>query len=271
MSTKSRVLTLTECSIMIALSTVLSVLKIFEMPYGGSITLASMLPIVIIAYRHGTRYGLASAGVTAVIQMLLGLKNFSYFTSPASFIALAVFDYVLAFLVFGLAGIFKRSIKNQSTSVLTGALLASVLRYICHVISGATVWAGLSIPTEAALLYSLSYNATYMLPETLITVLTAVYLTSSLDFRAAVPVRIKRKSQDIVCFGLIFAAATVVLGALIADVVLVFSKLQSYDGEFIINGLASVNWLAVSIVSAAAILLSLPLFLIARSRAKSAA
>ena len=251
MSTKSRVLTLTECSIMIALSTVLSVLKIFEMPYGGSITLASMLPIVIIAYRHGTRYGLASAGVTAVIQMLLGLKNFSYFTSPASFIALAVFDYVLAFLVFGLAGIFKRSIKNQSTSVLTGALLASVLRYICHVISGATVWAGLSIPTEAALLYSLSYNATYMLPETIVLVTAATYLASAVDFSRSTPTRSHKTEAS--AYVPKTLGALVLVFAVIFDTVKIFEVIQDAEsGDFVISNLAYANWTAVGIVSAIA-------------------
>ena len=161
--TRSNLTILTECSIMIALSAVLSVFKLFEMPYGGSITLASFLPIVVLAYRHGLKYGLGSAAVASLIQMLLGLKNFSYFTTVESFIVLALFDYVIAFAVFGLAGIFRNTLKKQSLSMAAGAAMASILRYVCHVISGATVWAGLSIPTEAALIYSFSYNATYMI------------------------------------------------------------------------------------------------------------
>lgn len=70
-----------------------------------------------------------------------------------------------------------------------GAVLCGVLRYICHVISGCTVWAGLSIPTQAALLYSLAYNATYMVPETLVTVLGAWYLSRVLDVRGDRPTR----------------------------------------------------------------------------------
>ena len=252
---------------MIALATVLSVFKLFEMPYGGSITLASMLPIAVVAYRHGYKYGLGSAAATALIQILLGLKNFSYFTTPASIIALAVFDYVLAFMVFGLAGMFKNVIKKQSTSLLAGATLASVLRYICHVISGATVWAGLSIPTEAALVYSLSYNATYMVPETVIIALTAVYLGSALDFKYDVPRRIKSEHLDGVSTTMIIGAGFSVLAALIADTVLVFSKLQNYDsGEFMILGLRDVSWLAVIIITAAALLISAALLLAVRYR-----
>ncbi len=257
---------------MIALSTVLSVLKLFEMPYGGSITLASMLPICVVAYRHGYKYGLGTALVTAVIQMLLGLKNFSYFTTPLSIVALALFDYILAFVVFGLAGIFKKAVKNQSVALLSGAAVASVLRYVCHVISGATVWAGLSIPTEAALLYSLSYNATYMVPETIIIALTAGYLGTALDFRYDIPRRVRSERMDSLSSAALIGAGFVVLGALIADTVLVFSKLQNYSsGEFMILGLADVNWLAVGIITATAFLVAAALLIFVKHRESKAA
>lgn len=268
--TRSNLTILTECSIMIALSAVLSVFKLFEMPYGGSITLASFLPIVVLAYRHGTKYGLASAGVASLIQMLLGLKNFFYFTTVESFIVLALFDYVIAFAVFGLAGVFRKCIKEQNLSMAAGAAMASVLRYLCHVISGATVWAGLSIPTEAALLYSLSYNATYMIPESIILVLTAVYLGSALDFRYTVPTRIKTESIDKRCAYLYMGAGLAALAALIWDTIIVFSKLQNCDsGEFTITALLSVNWLLFGIVTAAGALISAALALTAKHLGKN--
>ena len=258
---------LVECSIMIALSTVLSVVPLFEMPYGGSITLASFLPVVVIAYRHGLAYGLGTAATTAVIQMLLGLKNFSYFTTWQSLVALAVFDYVLAFVVFGLAGIFRRVFKQQNLGMVAGAAMACVLRYICHVISGATIWAGLSIPTEAALIYSLSYNATYMVPETIILVLTAGYLSSALDFRTKNPTRIKSETLDTVSSWCIGGAGLLMLCALITDTVLVFSQLQNYNsGEFMILGLTAVNWLAVGIVTGVAIVIAAALIIYAKAR-----
>lgn len=265
--TKSGLLTLTECSLMIALATVLSVFPLFEMPYGGSITLASFVPIVVIAYRHGPKYGLGTAAVAAVLQMLLGLKNFYYFSTWQSLVALALFDYIIAFTVFGLSGVFRKPLKNQSLSIVAGAFMASVVRYICHVISGATVWAGLSIPTEAALLYSLSYNATYMIPETIILVLTAGYLASALDFRTRELRRLKSERLDNVSYWLIIGAGLALLAALIADTVLVFSKLQNYDsGEFMITALADVNWLAVAIITAVAAAISVALILVAKLR-----
>ena len=265
--TKRGLLTLTECSLMIALSVVLSVFPLYEMPYGGSITLASFLPIVIAAYRHGAKYGLLTAATASLMQMRIGLKNFSYFTTWQSIVAIALFDYIIAFTVFGLCGCFKRALGRQSLAVVTGALFASVIRYICHVISGATVWAGLSIPTEAALVYSISYNATYMIPETIILLLSAGYLASSLDFSGGELRRIKRNNADNLSYWLVFSAGLLILAALITDTVLVFSVLQSYDsGEFVISALTEVNWLAVITVTLVATALAFILMMIARSR-----
>lgn len=256
---------MTECSIMIALSTVLSILKLAELPYGGSITVASMLPIVIAVFRHGGKWGFGTALVYSVIQMLLGLKNFSYFTTAASFITLAVLDYIVAFSVFALAGVFKKIIKRQNLAVLAGVLLASLLRYACHVISGATVWAGLSIPTEAALIYSLSYNATYMIPESVILVLCTAYITSAIDFTTSTPTRVRSESIDMRASYCYIGAGACAIGALIADVIIVFAKLQNPDsGELDFAGLSSVNWLAVAIVTACAALVAAILVLVAK-------
>lgn len=166
--TKNRTLPLVECAIMIALATVLSMVKLAELPYGGSITIASMLPIAIIAYRRGMGWGLGSAFVYAVIQQLLGLNSLSYVTTWQSVVAVILLDYIVAFTVVGFAGIFRNAIKSQAAALTLGCVFVSVLRYACHVISGATVWAGLSIPTQAALSYSFIYNATYMLPEAIV-------------------------------------------------------------------------------------------------------
>ena len=264
---KRGLLTLTECSLMIALATVLSTFPLFEMPYGGSITLASFVPIVLAAYRHGAKVGIGTAAVASLIQMLLGLKNFSYFTTWQSLLALAVFDYIIAFTVFGLSGCFRRILKNQSLAVVTGALFASIVRYICHVISGATVWAGLSIPNEAALLYSLSYNATYMVPETIILVLSAGYIASALDFRGRELRRLKSDKVDAPTYWSILGAGLVILAALISDTVLIFSKLQNYDsGEFALLGLANVNWRAVVTVTGISLIVSALLVIIAKRR-----
>lgn len=263
---KTSLSTLTECSIMIALSTALSLFKLIDLPAGGSITLASMAPMVVIAYRHGIKWGLGAATVTGVLQMLLGISAFSYVTTWQSVIAVALLDYIVAFSVYGIAGIFRSSVKGQSTAMVAGAGLSALLRYLCHVISGCTVWAGLSIPTEAALIYSIGYNATYMIPDTIILMMVTAYLAMALDFRTQIPTRVKNDSLDHTSAVCLLAAGGVILAGLVTDTVLVFSKLQGEDGGFSAEGFRNVNWLAFGIVSAAAVIAAVILYEIVRAR-----
>ena len=262
---QSKIRKMAECSMLVALATVLSVLKLVEMPYGGSITFASMLPIVIIAYRHGNGWGLTSALLYGVIQQLLGLNSLSYFTTWYSILAVILLDYVLAFTVLGFSGAFRKSVATQSHAMILGSLLVCVLRYVLHTVAGCTVWAGLSIPTEAALIYSIGYNATYMLPETIILLITAAYLGSMLDFRRNIPTRVhmaQGKRSSLVCRAL--SGLFAVVGVTVATV-LIFPYMQDgKTGDFILHGLCAVNWVAVLITLAAAAISSLALWLAAR-------
>lgn len=260
-SKKTNVRALTECAIMVAFSTVLSLITLGSFPTGGSITLASMLPVVVVAYRHGLGWGLASGAVASLLQMLLGLSAFSYVTTWQSILAVALLDYVIAFLVYGLSGIFRRIIKDQALALTVGAFFAATLRYLCHVISGATVWAGLSIPDNAALLYSLSYNATYMIPDTLILCLVTAYIGAIVDFRRDIPTRVHREGETKLDIALSLSAGVILLFAIIFDIVAIFTRLQSESGEFDITLLSEVNWIAVVICTAACILASAALFL----------
>ena len=257
-----------ECALMIALGTVLAQIKIWQMPYGGSVTLVSCLPFILVSYRHGLKWGISAATVTGVLQMLLGLSAFSYVTTWQSVVAVALLDYIVAFSVYGLAGIFRGKFGSQSLELTLGASFCALLRYICHVISGCTVWAGLSIPTEAALIYSIGYNATYMLPDTIILVLVAGYTAMALDFRTPTLARLHREQLDRRAEILLLSAGGVILAGLIADVLLVFSKLQSEEGDFFIEGLKNVNWLAFGIVTAATVAVAGTLYFLA-TRKKS--
>lgn len=245
-----------ECAIMIALGTVLSMLPLVEMPYGGSITVASMLPLIILSYRNGTRYGLISGALYAVLQLLLGLKNLSYVTTWYSVLAVILLDYIVAFTLIGGAGIVRRFVKGGANALFLGSLLCSVLRYISHVIAGATVWAGISIPTGATLIYSIGYNATYMLPETIILTLCAFYIGNTVDFSTKTPTRVVKKSSSSIktfVFGALSGLSLLV--GLVSDVCLIFPSFQMPDGSFSLLGIASVNWLAVGIVSAVCVVL----------------
>lgn len=180
--TNKKIVMLCESAIMIALATVLSVLKI-DWPFGGSITICSMLPILVIGYRYKPLGGFFTGIVYGLAQMLLGLSNFAYATSWVAVLMIILFDYLIAFGVVGIGGIFRKFISNQAVALGCGALLAGFLRFVCHFISGVTVWGGFA-EDMPAWLYSLTYNGGYMLPETVILIAGAVIVGLIVDFRS---------------------------------------------------------------------------------------
>jgi thiamine transporter len=248
---KKNTLAICEAGIMIALSTVLAMLKLIDMPYGGSVTFGQMLPIVIYAYRHGPKYGMGAALTASVIQLLLGLENFSYLplVSWYSILVLALLDYVVAYSAFGIAGFLKKKYDYRSAMVI-GAVIASIVRYLCHVVSGFTAWAAFEIPTGAVLLYSVGYNATYMIPETIVLVTAVYYIASAIDFSKITPQRAKNLNTDGNIALMRFASGAAVFAAIIVDTVLVFSEIQDAEtGDFILSGLANVDWISFAVVT----------------------
>ncbi len=262
---------LVECAILVAMATVLSVFKLAELPYGGSVTMASMLPLIIIAYRHGPVWGFGAGLSFGVIQQLLGLKNLSYFTSWQSIVAIIFLDYLLAFATPALAGFFRRT-KVQYVGMTAGALVACLARYAFHVISGATVWAGLSIPTQAALGYSFIYNATYMVPETIVLALVAWYIGSLIDFRKVMPTRLaaeERRSIDVYAV----VAQLLIVAALIVDTALVFAHLQDPEtGTFTVTYLGAGkfvgSWRLTAVIITAVALVTAAVLLVLRKQNK---
>lgn len=284
--TKTAIMTkkLVESSIMIAFATVLSLFKLIDMPYGGSVTLASMLPMVIVSYRHGAVWGFGSGAVYAAIQQLLGLNNLSYVTGWQSVLAVIMLDYMLAFIAVGLGGTFRGALRRiasdeaiaQGRELALGMILVCAVRYIFHTVAGATVWAGLSIPSTAALAYSLGYNATYMVPETVVNTLVALYLGGLVDFSKLLPTRftaVETSRQAIGAKGLskslVYLASAVLSGAVIADTVIIFPHLQDREnGEFSFAYLSEVSWNSVIIVSAVCVAVAVCLFIWAKLNAK---
>ena len=165
----------------------------------------------------------------------------------------------------GLGGVFRK-MKNQPAALLLGGVVAGVGRYLCHVLSGATVWAGIAIPTQAALVYSFIYNATYMIPETIVLCLAALYVGRVLDLSEPVP----RRKQTLVSglgSALRTAAVGLVIAALIYDVVKVFSVLQNAEtGKFDFSGLSAQNiyfFLPMIVVSLLAVVVAVFLVIVA--------
>lgn len=177
METKNkRVNVLIECSILIALSTILSLIEI-PMPFGGGITAFSMVPLLFLAYRHGIKWGLASGFVYSVLQLLLGWGNVIYASAAgaAGIAVCIVFDYIIAFTVLGLAGVFKDRIPGIK-GMIAGIVLAVALRFISHFLSGGFIFYELTKVWEAdnpdhmvfkygTWMYSFVYNVIYMGPE----------------------------------------------------------------------------------------------------------
>ncbi|MBQ4613225.1 MAG: energy-coupled thiamine transporter ThiT [Clostridia bacterium] len=265
MKKSQNVLRLVESALLLAVATVLSMIKLIDLPYGGSVTACSALPVLLIGYRHGTPYGLFSGVVYALVQLLLGLNTLSYCPTPLAVAAVIVLDYVLAFVVLGLGGIFRREGRSQGQALVAAAITVCALRYVFHVISGCTVWAGLSIPTEAALLYSLAYNATYMLPETLVTALGAWYLSRALDVGGGRIGRVASVGVNGRAYACSLVSKAMFTLTAITDVVLVFRHLQDAEtGDFVITGLAQVSWAAVGIVTAVGVVLGIAAMLIGK-------
>lgn len=238
-------LRLTETAIMLALGFILSMLKIIDMPFGGSVTAFSMVPIILIAYRYGTGWGLLSGFAASLLQMLMGLKNLTYATSAGAVIAIIFLDYIIAFTAMGLGGIFKGKIKDSGISAAASALIVCIIRYLCHVISGCTVWAGVSIPTADGLLYSFVYNAAYMVPETIVTAVGAYFAAKVFTLNSE---QIKRVPLNNSAARNLVASVPSAL-AVVISFVFIFAMFQTEEG-FDITAIANADifsWLPVII------------------------
>lgn len=246
MNRSQKIRSLAEGGIMLALAVILSIVTIFKMPFGGSVTLFSMLPIAIYAYRYHLPQALIVSVLFGIIQLVIGLENFSYVHGIGSYIMVAVFDYILAFGVLGFSGMFKKAkkttaiicagvlvlitvvvftlsllssgdadmiaeLKNRwwlvaaeagitilltvlalvfqkkataaSITIASGIAVTGVLRFVCHFISGVTVWSEYAAD-KTAVMYSLYYNLSYMLPEIILSIMMAAILSNLLNFDA---------------------------------------------------------------------------------------
>lgn len=152
---------LAEAGIMIAAAQILSYVKVYEAPYGGSVTAGSMVPIILFSLRWGVKSGLLAAAAYGILQLLIGGEVYTLH------IVSVLFDYVVAFGLLGLSGLFRNSVKGT----LAGACLGIFGRFVCHVISGIVVWASYAPEGMHPLLYSVAYNGSYLLPELAITLI----------------------------------------------------------------------------------------------------
>lgn len=179
-SSLATTLILVEGAAMVALATALSFVRIIKLPWGGSITLLSMLPIVLFSIRRGIKNGMVVSLVFALIQFAQGIMDglFGWGLSPLMLIACILLDYLLAFSVLGIAGLFR---KQGIVGWIIGIVIAVGLRFVCHFLSGVVIWQSFGELWEGftisnPILYSFIYNGCYMLPEMIFTVAGAVAL-----------------------------------------------------------------------------------------------
>ncbi|GAB6098332.1 energy-coupled thiamine transporter ThiT [Halanaerocella petrolearia] len=173
-STKIR--KISEMGVSLALAVILNYLKIYEMPQGGSISL-EMIPVIFIALRWGWKEGLLLGTGYGILQAMLA----GYVVHWSQLIL----DYPLAYGLLGLAGLIgalnqSNSLRKNSLLVSSGTLFGSFLRFIMHFISGAVFFGQYAPEGQSIWTYSLIYNSSYLIPETIITVIVMLILIKAI-------------------------------------------------------------------------------------------
>ena len=199
---QSKTKKLVTSAVLIAFGTAVSLIceyiPFLNLPFGGTITLASLLPLVVIGYLYGPLWGFGSAFVYSVLQMAVGFRTVGALFTPGSdsFMGVGVavgvvfLDYLLAYTSVGLSSFF-RNMKRPSAAIVLGSAVGLLACYAFHVLSGALFYGAWAewfctdtlfgeLPVGAwilerfsgaglAAVYSLIYNGCYMIPEILIT------------------------------------------------------------------------------------------------------
>jgi len=144
---------LAEISVTVALSIILNQIYLYKLPWGGSITAGSMVPIMLLALRRGPKVGIMAGTIFGLVQMVL--EGYIYYPLQI------ILDYPLAFSCLGLAGIFKKI-------PLLGVIVSLTGRFLSHFISGVVFFAEYAPPDVGPYVYSAIYNGSYILGEMVI-------------------------------------------------------------------------------------------------------
>lgn len=161
---------LCEGAVLVAVAQILSFIKLWEMPWGGSVVLA-MVPIILYAVRWGFGPGLLASFVFGILQFVF---DGGFAIGWQSIIG----DYLLAFTVLGIAGL----CHNKKGGIFTGTIIGGLARFLVHYVVGATIWAAympdefFGLTMHSPWFYSLLYNLAYMLPNIAITLLVFALL-----------------------------------------------------------------------------------------------
>lgn len=203
---KERVRMMVESAMLLAIGVVLEVVSRMFIPpqtFGGQLTIVCMLPVVLISYRYGMKWGLFSGFVYALLQMAMGMDTVTAAFQPGYFgdermilnaLVMCALDYVLAYTLLGLGGLFRNKVSDRGLSLILGSLVALSCRYISHILSGYILFSGWAewfftqdgfpawganlvaslSPDALSWVYSVVYNGTFMVPEMILTAAAAL-------------------------------------------------------------------------------------------------
>lgn len=158
---------LVEAGMSIAIAFVLHLITLFQMPQGGAITAAHLAPLLFFAFRWGGKAGMVVGLVYGLVEFILGFK----FTVHIGSIIL---DYGLGYMMVGIAGFFK----DSRLGLVMGTSLACFLRFIMSLLSGALIFGSYAPEGTNPWVYSLIYNATYMVPDYVVTIVVLLCMYS---------------------------------------------------------------------------------------------
>lgn len=171
---------LAASAVMLSLATILSIFPTIQAPFGGSITIGSMVPVIFITLIFGKKWGIITAMGYSFIQLMLGFSMVaSWGLSLGVFIGCLIIDYILAYSILGLAGIFG---NRKLWQVVTGTAFVCIMRYLFHVLSGILFFGMWAEAGFNAYTWSIIYNGGYMLPETIITITITIALFKLLPY-----------------------------------------------------------------------------------------
>lgn len=168
---------------MVAMAVVLDLTsKLIPSPWlqGGSVTLASMVPVMAVSMIIGFKWGLASSVVYALLQMLTG-----FYPPPTqtalNFFLVVFLDYLAAYGVLSVSGSIWRACGRKRWAIPISGVAAAFLRYVCHILSGVLIWGVYADEGQSVLAYSVLYNGSYMLPEIIITGLALAFVAPVIE------------------------------------------------------------------------------------------
>ncbi|MGD9560276.1 MAG: energy-coupled thiamine transporter ThiT [Oscillospiraceae bacterium] len=187
----SRTAILVEAALMVALAFVLSMIKLYQLPWGGTISCFSTLPIILMSLRHSWRWGMATAAVYGIAQMFQGMDSVMAAKTLWAMVLCAALDYLLAYACVGLTGPIARRLGGRTGAIAAAITLTGLMRLVCSFFSGLLIWHAYAWPGWPVWAYSLAYNASWCVPDVAIVLVVALLLSrvKALGMGAPAPAR----------------------------------------------------------------------------------